>query len=150
MHPAPRLLSLLALLPTLLAAGCRKAEPPPATAPTPPSAPAGTSPAPLAPDFAKITGRWAREDGEYFLVFKPPRPDGGVEAGYFNPSPIHVSKAEVRPAGGVLNVFVELQDVNYPGCTYTLRYDAAQDALRGVYYQALHQAEYDVTFRRAP
>ena len=134
----PLTLSLLAL-----AAGCSKVEPP--VAPPPP-----TVSAPLAPDMAKVAGRWARTDGDYVLQFKTPRPDGTVEAGYFNPSPIHVSKAEVRPAGGALNVFVELQDVNYPGCTYTLTYRPEQDLLTGVYFQAAQQQQYEVAFERLP
>ena len=126
-----------------LAAGCSKVE-----SPVPPPAPAAS--APLAPDMAKVAGRWARTDGDYVLQFKSPRSDGTLEAGYFNPSPIHVSKAEVRPGGGSLNVFVELQDVNYPGCTYTLTYRPEQDLLTGVYFQAAQQQQYEVAFQRLP
>jgi hypothetical protein len=38
--------------------------------------------------------------------------------------------------------------VNYPGCTYTLRYDATADQLFGQYFQATQQQTYDVTFAR--
>ena len=128
-----------------LAAGCSKHEHAERVPPAP-KAPA----APLAPDMAKVAGRWARTDGDYVLQLKTPRSDGAVEAGYFNPSPIHVSKAEVRPGGGTLNVFVELQDVNYPGCTYTLTYRPEQDLLTGVYFQAAQQQQYEVAFQRLP
>lgn len=130
----------------LLAAGCGREQ----TAATPVPAPAAPAAAPLAPDLNKAVGRWERTDGEYALQIKAVAKDGKAEAGYFNPKPIHVARAEVRPAAGVLNVFVELQDENYPGCTYTLKYDAARDALIGVYYQALMKEEYEVAFTRAP
>lgn len=131
----------------LLTAGCG-VQPQPAAKSE--STPAPAPVAPLAPDLNKAVGRWARTDGEYVLQIKNVRSDGGAEAAYFNPKPIHVSKAEVRPAGGNLHVFVELQDVNYPGCTYTLTYDAQRDVLSGIYFQAMMKEEYEVAFQRAP
>ena len=139
-----RLLSCLMLFAGLTGlTGCSKPAAPPPPAPAPAAAP-------LAPDMARVAGRWARTDGDYVLQFKTPRTDGAMEAGYFNPSPIHVSKAEVRPGGGALTVFVELQDVNYPGCTYTLTYRPTEDVLTGVYFQATQQQEYEVMFQRLP
>jgi hypothetical protein len=38
--------------------------------------------------------------------------------------------------------------VNYPGSTYTLRYDAATDQLKGIYFQAAQGAQYEVYFAR--
>lgn len=140
---------VLAAALSLLAAGCGGSPSPsgaPAAATT--NAPPAAAAAPLAPDFQKILGRWARTDGDYTLVLKQVRNDGALAAGYFNPGPINVSKAEVRPAAGKLNVFVELRDVNYPGCTYTLTYNPADDTLGGVYYQAMVQEQYDVQFAR--
>jgi hypothetical protein len=47
-------------------------------------------------------------------------------------------------------VFVELRDVNYPGSTYALTYDAERDQLKGIYYQAAMQQQFEVFFVRTP
>jgi hypothetical protein len=43
-----------------------------------------------------------------------------------------------------------LRDVNYPGSTYTLIYEPGSDQLQGVYYQAVEQQRYQVSFVRMP
>lgn len=131
--------------------GCQN-EPPPA--PDQPNAPkVATNATPntsgaVRPEFQKLTGKWLRPDGGYVLELKTISADGKLEAGYFNPSPIHVSKALALQEGPATKVFVELQDVNYPGCTYSLTYDANTDQLYGQYYQAAIQQTYDVAFGR--
>ena len=47
-----------------------------------------------------------------------------------------------------MKLFVELRDVNYPGSTYSLRYDPARDVLEGAYFQAMEQQTFDVSFVR--
>ena len=74
--------------------------------------------------------------------------DGQLEADYFNPSPIKVFQARAAQEGSSVKVSVELRDVNYPGRTYTLTYDAKSDQLFGQYYQASMQQTYDVDFAR--
>ena len=71
-----------------------------------------------------------------------------MAAGYFNPKSIHVAQAEASREGGVMKVFIELRDVNYPGSTYTLTYDPASDQLTGVYYQAVEKQRFSVAFVR--
>ena len=71
-----------------------------------------------------------------------------MDAAYFNPGPIHVAKAEASQEGAVTKLFIELRDVNYPGSTYTLVYDAASDRLTGIYFQAVLQQRYEVFFVR--
>ncbi|RPJ22027.1 MAG: hypothetical protein EHM26_02365 [Desulfobacteraceae bacterium] len=71
-----------------------------------------------------------------------------MEAGYFNPRPINVSKAQASKEGGKIKVFVELSDVGYPGSTYTLTHDPKEDVLRGVYFQAAMKQNFDVYFTR--
>jgi hypothetical protein len=120
-------------------------------APPPPSAPDTAAPSASAlPGFAKLTGKWIRPDGGYVLDIRLVTSEGRIECGYFNPNPIQVARAEATREGGALEVFVELRDVNYPGCTYRLRYDAQQEALAGVYYQAALGESYDVRFVRLP
>ena len=45
-------------------------------------------------------------------------------------------------------VFIELRDANYPGCTYALSYNPANDQLVGIYFQAAMQQEFEVIFER--
>ena len=89
-----------------------------------------------------------RSDGGYTLEIRNVADNGKLEAAYFNPNPIHIAKAEASTVDGRLRVFVELQDVNYPGSTYDLRYDPARDQLVGEYYQATQQQRYEVQFDR--
>ena len=99
--------------------------------------------------FGKLEGRWRRNDGGYILEIKKIRPDGAMEAAYFNPRPINVSKAQASRDASTLRVFVELRAPNYPGSTYTLTYDPKRDELYGVYYQAVEGRNFDVVFVRA-
>jgi len=112
-----------------------------AAAPAPASAPEQVSP-------DRLVGRWLRPDGGYVIEIRSVQSDGVLDAGYFNPRPIHVSRAEWRRDGGRLQVFMELRDVNYPGSTYTLSYAPEQDRLVGTYFQAAHRQTFDVEFVR--
>jgi hypothetical protein len=113
------------------------------------SAPAATSgAAPTNSDFVKLMGRWQRPDGGYFLIITSVDAGGKMEATYLNPNPIHVARAEASREGTTNKVFVELQDVNYPGSTYKLAYDPASDQLYGVYFQAALNQQFDVVFAR--
>ena len=107
---------------------------------------------PIAPltvaDAQGLVGRWVRTDSPYVLEIVSATDDGSLEAAYYNPRSINVSRAAFRVVDGTFEVFVELRDANYPGSTYTLRYAAADDVLRGVYYQAVLGQSYDVTFAR--
>jgi hypothetical protein len=71
-----------------------------------------------------------------------------VKAAYFNPRSINVSKAELKRRDGMLTVFVELRDVNYPGSKYNLQYDPRLDRLIGTYFQAVEKQTYDIEFVR--
>jgi hypothetical protein len=73
---------------------------------------------------------------------------GKLDAGYFNPGPINVARAGALRDRGTNKVFVELRDVNYPGCTYSLTYDLQSDQLYGQYFQAAMQQTFDVVFAR--
>ncbi len=127
----------------------------PASRATPPRA-ASTPSAPRAPvdpgdtpeAFRPLLDQWLRPDGGYVLSVTGIAEDGTASVGYFNPRPINVGRAEASLEDDVLGLFVELQDRNYPGSTYTLSYDAAGDQLVGVYFQATQRASYDVVFVR--
>ena len=104
--------------------------------------------APANPDFQKLKGKWLRPDGGYVIEIKSVDNGGKLDAGYFNPKPIHVAKAEAKQEGSATKVFIELQDVNYPGSTYTLTYIPDRDLLAGVYFQALQRQSFEVYFER--
>ncbi len=102
------------------------------------------------PEFQKLIGKWVRPDGGYLLDIRGVDHLGVLDAAYFNPDPIHVSKAIALREEGTTRVYVELQDVNYPGCTYTLVHDPAADRLAGDYFQAAVREHYEVEFTRRP
>ena len=124
----------------------------PASGPSATSAPVSTpaavasSAAPQA--YAVLVGEWTRPDGGYVLSVSQVAADGKATVGYYNPRPIRVSRAEARKEGDLVGLFVELNDVNYPGSTYTLGYDPASDQLKGIYFQAVERAQYEVVFVR--
>ena len=100
------------------------------------------------PDFRVIVGEWVRPDGGYVVHVRDVNLDGSVEAGYFNPSEIHIAEARVSLSKGLIKLFIKLQDKGYPGSTYTLYYYAEKDALAGFYYQAAMQQTFEVVFLR--
>jgi hypothetical protein len=99
-------------------------------------------------DFQALVGTWVRPDGGYTLAVRRVEPDGSVEAGYFNPRPIHVSRARASLENEKIRLFLELQGEGYPGSTYELIHDPGRDILAGVYFQAAMQQRFDVVFVR--
>jgi hypothetical protein len=112
----------------------RQADAPPAATPS--------------PGFEMLKGKWLRPDGGYVIEIRSVEPSGKMDATYSNPQPIHVEKAEASKDGGAVKLFIELRDVNYPGSTYNLAYDAQSDQLMGIYYQAVLQQRFEVVFVR--
>lgn len=100
-------------------------------------------------DETRLIARWIRPDGGYVLELKEIGKDGSLKAAYYNPRPINVSRAELRREQGMITIVVELQDVNYPGSVYNLRYDPKADRLIGTYFQAVQGETYDIVFLRA-
>jgi hypothetical protein len=142
----------MALLFVLVAGGFwwskhRQADVAPVVAPTSQTTNTSVSGEALS-SFDKLKGRWQRPDGGYIVEVRSVDDTGRMDAAYFNPRQINVSKAVALRDGGVTKVFIELRDVNYPGSTYTLAYDPVSDRLAGTYYQALQQQSFDVLFAR--
>ena len=140
----------------LIAWAISSARPAPEAAPVPvttePEPPAPT-PAPPPPssqpvDLKVVVGRWVRTDSPYVIENHGGADDGKLDAAYYNPRSINVSRAEAKDKLGKLEVFVELRDAGYPGSTYTLTYDRSSDTLQGVYFQAAMRQTYDVVFAR--
>jgi len=98
--------------------------------------------------FDALKGRWLRPDGGYVLEIRAVDTGGKIDAGYFNPNPINIAKAEATRDGSTVKVFVELRAPNYPGSTYTLTYDPQLDQLRGIYFQAVEQQNFNIFFVR--
>jgi hypothetical protein len=99
-------------------------------------------------DFQRLEGKWVRPDGGYVLELRNIKMNGSLTAGYFNPRPIKVFRAEAAKKDGTMTLVVELRDVNYPGSTYKLQYDPATDRLKGKYFQAVERQTFDVEFQR--
>jgi len=102
-------------------------------------------------DQNQLVGRWVRtdSDGNYIIEIKSAAVDGKLDAGYFNPNPIKVGRTEWQQKNSSFMIVVELQDVNYPGSTYTLNLISGSDRLTGNYYQAVEGTNFDVEFIRA-
>jgi len=100
------------------------------------------------PDFDRLVGSWVRPDGGYVIEISKIYPDGKVDAAYFNPRSIHVSRSTVSEKDGLIELFIELQGQGYPGSTYTLKYNPEYDAMVGIYFQAVIQQPFDVIFQR--
>ena len=100
------------------------------------------------PDFQSLVGDWVRSDGGYVIKIRHVDKSGRVDAGYFNPRPITVSKAFASVETGRLNLSIKLQGKGYPGSTYTLIYDEENETLVGIYYQAALRQYFDVAFVR--
>jgi hypothetical protein len=104
--------------------------------------------APLrSPDMMALQGRWTRTDAPYVIELRHAK-DGSLQATYFNPRPINVGKMETAEQGGMVQVLIELQDVNYPGSTYVLSYDRTRDILEGIYFHPATKQSYEVGFVR--
>lgn len=99
--------------------------------------------------FDRLQGRWVRPDGGYTITIRQVDPDGKVDAMYANPRPLPFSRAEATRDGKTIKLFLEITAGGYGGSTYTLTYNPANDALEGVYYQAVARQKYDVQFARA-
>lgn len=138
-------------------AGCDSSGPAPGSGEEVAKAP-GNAPSPATPAstsagaedrYRKLLGRWQRTDADYVVEVRSL--DGGTgrgEVAYFNPRPIRVSQVQAAEEGGKVTLFVELDDVGYPGCNYRLTYFPATDQLYGVYYQAAIEQSFDVEFER--
>jgi hypothetical protein len=100
------------------------------------------------PDLRFLKGRWVRPDGGYVIEIRQVDDDGQLDARYFNPSPIRVVNSKAEKDGAAVKVYIELDDVNYPGCKYNLTYIPDQRILVGTYFQAAMRQTYDVAFER--
>ncbi len=155
MHPLNPAVGALILAGFLGLGGCKKNESAATSASPAVKAPAAENTAAVAkatatvPDgVKKLLGRWVRVDGGYALELRNPDVSGALEAGYFNPKPIKVSRAIWMQGGSGLQVVVELNDVGYPGATYVLSHDAQTDRLVGQYTQPAMQQSFDIEFIR--
>ena len=108
----------------------------------------GANHAIFADDFGSLLGRWQRVDGSYVIEVRQIQADGQMEAGYYNPRPINVSRAQASVYGDKIKIELELRDRGYPGSAYTLIYAADKDVLIGYYYHAPTRQNLDVVFVR--
>ena len=138
-------LCLVVLCGLLVSCGSKTETPAP---PPPPQTNAAPVAAAVSPELGKLVGRWERPDGGYVVEIKGVDPGGKLEVAYYNPNPINVSRAVAWREKGASKLVIELRDVNYPGCIYTLEHNSQTDQLFGQYYQAAVQETYEVVFIR--
>jgi hypothetical protein len=133
-----------------VAVGCRAREATPAvdSARAPQGTPTAPAPASAAPTADKLVGRWLRSDADYTIEIASVGPDGKLDARYFNPNPIRVSRAETAAQDGKRLMALELQDRGYPGNFYALVYDPGSDSLLGVYNHLGLNQQFEVSFSR--
>ena len=98
--------------------------------------------------YQLLEGKWVRPDGGYVLQLRNVESNGALKASYYNPKSINVGTSNWKVDDKNLTVFVELNDINYQGSTYTLKYDAVSDTLKGPYFQAPTGRTYEVEFVR--
>ena len=96
----------------------------------------------------KLCGVWVRTDAPYTIEISDVMDEGKLTAKYFNPNPINVGRSGWQVNDEVIQLFVELQDKNYPGSIYRLNYIEEKDQLYGIYYQAVAGQTYEVAFKR--
>jgi len=99
-------------------------------------------------DSKIVEGDWKREDAPYQIKITEVRSGGRIKLGYFNPRSVNVGKASWMDTSGILKIYIELRDENYPGSNYTLTYLPEKDLLVGKYYQAVEKETFDVVFIR--
>jgi len=96
-----------------------------------------------------LISKWSRTDANYILEIKSIAADGRMDVAYLNPKSIYVAEAQASRDGQGTRLFLQLQDVNYPGSTYSLVYEPKTDMLEGVYYHAGLKQTFDVVFVRS-
>ena len=101
------------------------------------------------PNKNMLVGEWTRTDASYQIKITEVMDNGTMKAGYFNPKSINVASAMWAFTDGVLKIYIELKDENYPGSNYNLIYYPERDLLAGKYFQAVERVTYDVGFTRA-
>ncbi len=99
-------------------------------------------------DKKVLLGNWVRTDADYKIKISEVNKDGKLKAGYFNPKSINVAKATWTNTKGVLKIYIELRDENYPGSNYNLTYYPEKEMLAGKYFQAVTGETFDVLFAR--
>ena len=101
-----------------------------------------------AEDFQPLIGRWQRTDGSYVIQIRSIAQDGKISAGYFNPRPINVEKAQASKDKALIKVEMTLRDIGYPRSDYTLVYMSEKEALLGYYFHAISGQHFDDLFVR--
>ena len=95
-----------------------------------------------------LKGIWIRTEGGYKIEIIEVKDDGKLDAAYYNPNPINVGRSEWRIQNKTLQLYVELQDKNYPGSLYKLTFDEKTETLKGTYYQAVAGQTFEVHFTK--
>jgi hypothetical protein len=95
-----------------------------------------------------IKGVWGRMDGTGEINISEVHDNGLLVAKFYNPKLINVEKAVWTNSSDVLRIYILFREDNYPGSSLSLNYMAEKDLLLGVYFDALTDRSYTVSFKR--
>lgn len=95
-----------------------------------------------------IKGVWGRTDGEGEINISGVLDNGLLTAKFYNPKSINIEKAVWTNSSDVLRIYILFREDDYPGSSFSLNYIAEKDLLIGVYFDALTNESYTVTFKR--
>ncbi|WP_281322931.1 hypothetical protein [Flavobacterium aestivum] len=95
-----------------------------------------------------IKGLWGRTEGVGEINISEVRDNGLLKATFCNPKSINIEKAVWTNSSDVLRIYILLREDNYPGSSFSLNYIAEKDLLLGVYFDALTNISYTVSFKR--
>jgi uncharacterized protein (DUF2147 family) len=112
---------------------------------------AANLPAQAPPDFSPVIGTWTRVQGGYELEIKAIEASGKMKVAYLNPRAgryIHIAEAKATSDQGAINIFVKMEDRDYPGSYYQLSLDKKNNNLNGKYFHAPSGKIMDVTFTK--
>jgi len=99
-------------------------------------------------DYKDLIGYWIRPDGGYTLVINGVDDAGNMNAQYYNPKSINVAEAKASLESDRTNIYIEMQDVGYPGSSYSLTLDSEARRLVGTYYHAISKKNIQIYFVR--
>jgi hypothetical protein len=95
-----------------------------------------------------LKGVWGRRDGLGEINISEVIDNGVLKATFYNPKLINIEKSTWLNSSGVLRIHILFREDNYPGSTFSLNYIAEKDVLVGVYFDAVTNESYTVTFDR--
>jgi hypothetical protein len=100
------------------------------------------------PGFGVLKGRWQALNGYEVLEIKQIEATGRMEAAFWKPEPVHVSRAQAGRDGKVTRVLIHLRYPDSSCCFFDLTYEPGSERLKGIYWLKGRSKSTDVVFIR--